>query len=121
VTIPAGSTTATFAVVVKGDTLHEVDETFGVHLTAPVDATIGNADATGTIIDDDPVPAVSIGDASVPGGAAGTTTNALFPVTLSAVSFRSRTADAISAADIPSRLAVMAGSGCKDTGRLGFI
>ncbi len=86
VTIPAGSTSATFAVVVKGDTLHEIDETFGVHLADPVDATIGDADATATIVDDDPAASVSIGDASVPGGAAGTTTNAAFPVTLSAVS-----------------------------------
>jgi hypothetical protein len=86
VTIPAGSTTAMFSVAVQGDTLHEPNETFVVTLTNPVDATIGDADATGTILDDDAVPAVSIDDVSAPDGAAGTTTNAAFPVTLSAVS-----------------------------------
>jgi hypothetical protein len=93
VTIPAGSTTATFGVVVNGDTLHETNETFVVHLGNPVDATIGDADATGTIVDDDPVPTVSVGDASAPDGAAGTTTNAVFPVTLSAVSGVDTTVD----------------------------
>src|SRR3984957_9446386 len=42
-------------------------------------------------------------------------------VTASADSLRPATAEAISAADSPSLLSVMAGSGCKATGRLGFI
>src|SRR6202166_3985066 len=42
-------------------------------------------------------------------------------VTPSAETLRPATADAISAADSPSLSAVMAGSRCKDTGRLGFI
>src|SRR6202030_2726352 len=42
-------------------------------------------------------------------------------VTASADSLRPATADAISAADSPSLFSIMARSGCKDTGRLGFI
>src|ERR1700687_3915518 len=42
-------------------------------------------------------------------------------VTASADSLRPATAEAISAADSPSLLSIMAGAGCKDTGRLGFI
>src|SRR5437870_12152774 len=42
-------------------------------------------------------------------------------ITLTADILAPATACAISEADSPSRVAVMARSGCKDTGRLGFI
>ncbi len=86
VSIPAGSTSATFGVLVKGDTLHETNETFTVNLGNPVGAAIGAGSATGTIVDDDAAPTVSVADTSVPDGGNGTTTPAVFLVTLSAPS-----------------------------------
>ena len=70
---------------VLGDAVVEPDETFTVKLSSPVNATMGTPTAaTGTITNDDVVvPTVSIGPAAVVEGNAGTT-NAVFPVTLSA-------------------------------------
>ena len=83
-TIPAGQTTGTITVAVVGDTVMESDETFTVTLSTPVNATLGTATGTGTITNDDVVvPTVSIGPATVVEGHSGTT-NAEFPVTLSA-------------------------------------
>jgi hypothetical protein len=79
-TIAAGSTTQTITVPILGDTTPEANETFVVNLSAPTNATIGNAQGTGTITDDDTT--LSIGDVTVTEGNAGTTT-ATFTVTLS--------------------------------------
>ena len=81
-TIPAGSTTGTVTVAVTADALNEPTETFLVNLSAPVNATIGDGQATGTITDDDGAPVLSIGDVTVAEGG-GTAT---FTVTLSAAS-----------------------------------
>ena len=86
VTIPAGATSATVTVPIVGDARYEGDETFTITLSSPTNATLGTAAATGTIVDDDTAPTVSIGGTSVPGGASGTTTPAVFDVTLSAAS-----------------------------------
>lgn len=90
VEIPAGETEATFDVLVTGDALDEPDETFSVQLTNAVGATIapGEGDGVGTILDDDPAPAISVADATVQGGAEGTGANRLmiFTATLSAPS-----------------------------------
>lgn len=53
---PNGTTTLAFQVPVNGDTDVEVDETFLVGLSNPVNATPGDAQATGTIVDDDDEP-----------------------------------------------------------------
>ncbi|HUR76445.1 MAG TPA: Calx-beta domain-containing protein [Acidimicrobiales bacterium] len=53
VLIPAGATTKTFTVTVKGDATFEQDETFVVNLTSPVNATIADNQAVGTIDNDD--------------------------------------------------------------------
>ena len=53
VTIPAGSTTGTIMVTVLGDTVTELDETFFVNLSSPVNATITDAQGQGTIVNDD--------------------------------------------------------------------
>ena len=58
---------------VPGDALNEPTETFLVNLSAPVNATIGDGQATGTITDDDGAPVLSIGDVTVAEGG-GTTT-----------------------------------------------
>ena len=49
-----GTTTQLVGVTVLADTLDEPDETFTVNLTAPVNATIGDGQGVGTILDDDP-------------------------------------------------------------------
>ncbi len=81
-TIAAGATSATIAVTVNGDVVDENNESFTVTLSNPANATIGDGSGAGTITDDDPVPALSIGDVSVTEGNAGTTT-ATFTVSLS--------------------------------------
>jgi hypothetical protein len=76
VTIPAAQTSATFAVPVKGDVFLEGDETFFVNLTSASNATIGDGQGLGTILNDDaptadgPVPALQSLDpvATAPGG-----------------------------------------------------
>ncbi|MFC0407488.1 beta strand repeat-containing protein, partial [Roseomonas elaeocarpi] len=85
VTIPAGQTSATVAVNVRGDTLYEADETFRVVLSSPTNATLSRAEAVGTIRNDDAAPTVSIADVSVAEGNSGTTA-VNFTVTLSQVS-----------------------------------
>jgi Tol biopolymer transport system component len=52
-TIPAGATSRAMAVMVKGDAVVEPNETFAVSLTAAVNATIADPQATGTILNDD--------------------------------------------------------------------
>ena len=91
-TITAGSTGVTIGVTVNGDVLDETNETFGISLSNAVNATIGDGSGIGTITDDDPVPLLSVNDASVTEGNAGTAT-ATFTVTLSAASGQTVTVD----------------------------
>jgi chitinase len=81
-TITAGSTSTTVNVAVTGDVLFEPAETFVVNLSGPTNATIGDPQATGTITNDEPTPALSIGNASANEGGPGTF-NAVFTVSLS--------------------------------------
>src|SRR5207244_12074154 len=76
-----GQTTNTIAVTVLGDNLNEAAEFFAVVLSNPVNVTLEDNSGTGTIIDDDPLPALSISDALVVEGNSGTT-NMQFAVTL---------------------------------------
>ncbi|WP_206244917.1 Calx-beta domain-containing protein [Novosphingobium terrae] len=75
VTFADGATTADVVVHVQGDTAYEPDETFGITLSAPTGgATIAQATATGTILNDDAPPAagaISIADASIVEGNSG--------------------------------------------------
>ena len=87
-TIVAGATTATVNVAVKGDTLDEDDETFSLVLSNPGNASIVDGNGTGTINDDDPFPLLSIDDASVSEGDAGTATLS-FTASLSSVTGKS--------------------------------
>ena len=50
---PNGATALAFQVPVNGDTAVEPDETFLARLANPVNATLGDAEAVGTILDDD--------------------------------------------------------------------
>jgi subtilisin family serine protease/disulfide oxidoreductase YuzD/DNA-binding cell septation regulator SpoVG/subtilisin-like proprotein convertase family protein len=81
----AGSTTATISIPVTGDTADEGDETFVLNLTGATNTTLDDTQAIATVIDDDPLPAVSIADAATTEGNSGP--RALgFTVTLSAAS-----------------------------------
>ena len=62
---PAGTTERTLAVAIVDDSLDEEDrETLQVTLNAPVNAELGVPAATGTVIDDDPLPQAAVADAS---------------------------------------------------------
>ena len=65
-TFAGGETSGTISVSVLDDALDEADETFAVLLSAPENARLDGdtVSATGTIIDDDDPPALSIADAS---------------------------------------------------------
>ena len=84
-TIPAGSSTYTFTVLVFGDLLNEPTENFFVNVTNVVNATVLDGQGLGTIANDDPLPSLSINDVAVAEGNSGTV-NAVFTVTLSAAS-----------------------------------
>jgi hypothetical protein len=88
--IPAGSTSRTVSVPVKGDVLDEGNETFNLNLSGASGATIADSRGIGTIADDDPVPSLAIADARVREGNSGRK-NASFVVTLSRVSGRTVT------------------------------
>jgi hypothetical protein len=82
VTIPHGQTTYAVTIAVTGDRVAESTETFAVNLSAPVNATIGDGQGTGTIVDDEPL--ISINDVTVTEGNTGRV-SATFTVSLSAV------------------------------------
>jgi Calx-beta domain/Beta-propeller repeat len=80
-TIPAGQTTGTFTVLVNGDRLGELDETYFVNLGGATNATIADGTGVGTIVDDEP--RISISDVAKLEGIRGQTTRFVFTVTLS--------------------------------------
>ena len=81
-----GEVSKSISVPVAGNTLNEGDESFFVNLSNAAGAVIGDSQAIGTIVDDDPLPQVRITDAAALEGGA-----ALFSVTLSAPSGRTVT------------------------------
>ena len=89
VTFAPGQTSKQVTVLVNGDLLDEANETYFVNLTNPTNATISDGQGVGTITDDDPMPALSVGDVTVIEGDAGTV-DATFTVTLNAPSGRER-------------------------------
>ena len=91
-TFAAGATTQTFNVQIVGDALNEFNDAFLVRLSSPQGAGIGEAVGAGIIIDNDPAPSLSIGDARVAEGNAGLTA-AVFDVSLSAISGKTVTVD----------------------------
>ncbi len=56
----AGQTTKTVQVGIRADNTHEPDETFTLTLSNPTNSTVGDGAALGTILNDDPVPTLSI-------------------------------------------------------------
>ncbi|MCP3979005.1 MAG: hypothetical protein GY716_06685, partial [bacterium] len=63
--LPAGTTSVTVTVPVLDDALDEHDETLLLALANAVNAQPAAAPAVGTIVDDDPLPALSIDDVTV--------------------------------------------------------
>ncbi|MYI19633.1 MAG: hypothetical protein F4121_05985, partial [Acidimicrobiia bacterium] len=90
-TIPAGSGAATIRVPIVDDSLDEPAETFTLTLAAPRNAALGDgaASATGTIVDDDGPPHLSVADVTAPEGNAAV----MFTVTLDAASSNDVTVD----------------------------
>ena len=88
-TFPAsgpGSDSQTVTVSVNGDTTYETAEAFTVHLSNATNATISDADGTGTINNDDAAPTLTINnvtttEGSPPGIPPGPTKNFTFTVT----------------------------------------
>lgn len=78
-------TIQTITILVVGDTVPEADETLFVELSDPTGATLQNEQATGTILDDDEPPTLSISDVSISEGNSGTRAMQ-FTVTLSRTS-----------------------------------
>ena len=84
-TFAPGQVSKTINIAVKGDLLDEVTEAFKVLLSNPVNATIADGEGACTIVDNDPLPSITISNASVTEPDGGTI-NALFTVKLSAAS-----------------------------------
>ena len=92
-TFAADVTTRTFTVLVNGDARNETDETFRVGLANPSNAAIDVGTGTGTIVNDDQLPKLSIDSVSHNEGDSGTTTYTFTAVSLSAVSGRTVSVD----------------------------
>jgi urease beta subunit len=87
VTFEPGQTSQVQSVATTEDQDVEPDETITAVLSDPENASLGDAQATGTIVDDDvELPSISAGDTSASEGSSGSTTSLRFPVTLSAPS-----------------------------------
>jgi chitinase len=83
---PAGTSSRSVTIAIAGDALDEPNETFTVDLSSPSHASLDDGQGLCTIINDDStLPGLSIADASIVEGNAGTVILSL-PVTLSAPS-----------------------------------
>ncbi len=80
---PPNVLTQRVSVTVNGDAIYEGDEDFYLVLSNPANATLASTQVRAVIRDDDAPPSVRVDDVSVVEGNSGTT-NALFPVSLSA-------------------------------------
>ncbi|QEL17641.1 Calx-beta domain-containing protein [Limnoglobus roseus] len=90
VTFAPGETSKTITVAIVGDTTDEPDETFSVHLTGATNAAVATAVGTATLTDDDPPPAVSVGNTAAAENA-GLPPVMTFTVTLSEASAKTVT------------------------------
>jgi hypothetical protein len=84
-TFTPGQTSKYITVLVNGDTIYEASETFVVDLSSPVNATFADNRGIGRITNNDSQPQISISDATMAEGNAGTIGYG-FTVSLSAVS-----------------------------------
>jgi hypothetical protein len=72
-TFAPGVTSQTITVLVNSDNIYENNETFTVNLSAPSNATFATGTGTGTILNDDPAPSLSINNVTLGDGTSGTT------------------------------------------------
>jgi hypothetical protein len=79
ITFPAGTTTMKFGVTIAADEDYELDETFFLDLSNPVNATFARTRIQGTIVNDDPPPLLSV-DFSNPFANEGNSGTTDFPV-----------------------------------------
>lgn len=84
-TFAPGVTRRSITVLIQGDMLDESNETFFVTLFNARNASVSTGQALGRIVDDDPPPALSIADITVPEGNSGPV-EAVFNIALSTVS-----------------------------------
>jgi uncharacterized repeat protein (TIGR01451 family) len=91
-----GQTVTLARVVINGDALNELNETFLVNLSNPLNATVTDGQAIGTILNDDSPPALTISDAGISEGQSGTR-QLTFTVTLSKASGQTVTVNYASA------------------------
>lgn len=89
---PAGTTSQTLIVPIKGDTRNEPNEPFFVTLTRPINAALDRSRGVGTIVNDDAVPTLITGNAHATTAANGVTTVELM-LNLSAPSGQTASAD----------------------------
>lgn len=92
VVIPAGLTSQTVTLAVAGDVIDEYDETLLLTLERPFNASLGDAQAVGTIVDDDEPAVLSITDVTVEEGDE-STVEAVFEISLSKVPGQTVTVD----------------------------
>jgi streptogramin lyase len=92
IVIPAGQTAQTVSFPVIGDVIDEYDETFLLTLDRPFNASLGDAQAAGTILDDDEPAVLSVTDVTVEEGDEGTV-EAVFEISLSKVPGQTVTVD----------------------------
>ena len=92
-TFRIGQTDTTITLSVMGDALDELNETVEVTLSSPTNATILIGTGTGTIIDDDGSPTLSIDSPNVIEGPSNATATLTYTVTLSPVSGQQVTVD----------------------------
>ena len=84
-TFAPGQTTKTFTILVTGDKLAEATEFFDVHFESSANADLVRDTAQVTIVDNDPIPSLSINNATVKEGT-GSGTDSVFTVKLSKAS-----------------------------------
>jgi len=82
-TFAPGETIKSIAVPIFGDTRLQPDKTFFMNLSNSTGAAIIKAQGVGTILTNNPLPAISISDVAVTKPFAGTTSEAFFTVSLS--------------------------------------
>ncbi len=105
-TIPAGSSTYTFDVIVNGDTVNEPNEMFFVNVSNVSGATVADGQGVGTIANDD-TPLLSINDVAANETNAGTTTftftvTSSLPAPAGGITFDIATADGTAQDDNPA-------------------
>jgi hypothetical protein len=91
VEFPVGTASKQIFISITMDNVFEPDETFFINLSNPSNATIADGQGKATITNDDPQPAITIGSSNRAEGAAGTSGNSTFQVTLSNPSYQTIT------------------------------